>query len=474
VAGAGPRLHRTLAPATAKTERERLRRAVEVTASRDNHAAFAALKAAAFGAAEARHTAAAFAVATWSRAPVAVIVAAAIHLAMLASFGASSLAGAGVSAVDAGAAATVVRGLGGYLQLLFGFASYGPAAVAAGYAVAAAAGAMMVALRRKEGAAAASVAREMAAREQEYLADLHRGTFSCRWRPDVYAAPGLRNQVSTDKALTNAAVAAAAAAAAADRRVPPSAAPALVLDAVDGRTSVALAAAYSSAADGCTPVSASPFVSVSARAPTNTGLSGLSAVDGMHEQRSFDDVYGEDEVVVSAPYMEGSADMLGLRQGGVGSGGLGLRYEQSIAGGGGGGTGMGWARSVDRLHGSGMEEPAGAEAALAGAGSSTGGRGDEDADGCMVEDLVGDGFPPCAVFVPNQHTHVVHSLRHPESGAGVRPGPPEPVCSAFAADVRDVLERRRPAATPFNLVYLAGFRGGVSHTMLCRRDNDTP
>jgi hypothetical protein len=106
---------------------------VEVAASRDNHAAFAALKKVVFGAAEARHAAAAFAVSTWCRAPVAVVVAVSIHLAMMASFGAtafatSAAAAASAAAASAGAssvvdatAAATVRGLGGYLQRLTGF-----------------------------------------------------------------------------------------------------------------------------------------------------------------------------------------------------------------------------------------------------------------------------------------------------------------------------------------------------------------
>ena len=61
--------------------------------------------------------------------------------------------------------------------------------------------------------------------------------------------------------------------------------------------------------------------------------------------------------------------------------------------------------------------------------------------------LAAFGFPPAAVFVPNQHTHVVRALRRAAAAS-------EPKCSAYAADVRDVLARRRPTASPFHLVYL--------------------
>ena len=66
----------------------------------------------------------------------------------------------------------------------------------------------------------------------------------CQERRNDQLNNATESQSAADKALTNAAVAAAAAAAAVDRHVPPSAAPALILDAGDARTSTALASAF--------------------------------------------------------------------------------------------------------------------------------------------------------------------------------------------------------------------------------------
>jgi len=85
---------------------------------------------------------------------------------------------------------------------------------------------------------------------------------------------------------------------------------------------------------------------------------------------------------------------------------------------------------------------------------------------------VGGGFPASAIFVPNQHTHVVSSLRRdytsslssspsssssstsssPASGSDTSGRPL--LCTAFAADVAEVLQRRSPAAHPLHLLYL--------------------
>ena len=49
----------------------------------------------------------------------------------------------------------------------------------------------------------------------------------------------------------------------------------------------------------------------------------------------------------------------------------------------------------------------------------------------------GLGFPATSVLVPNQHTHVVHSLREPGSP-----------CTPYAADVAEVLRAARPQRRP--------------------------
>lgn len=276
---AARQLPRTIAPATSKTEAQRARRAAQVAAGRDEHQNFARMKTDAHDACEARVTTAEIAFQEWTRPAVA-----------------AALVSAGVAA----AAGSVRYGAGAVAAALF--------VEAALFACVAAA---MSLLRRGYGAATlASVRDELAQREREFLLDQHRGTFSCRWRPDDYAAPGERNVTSADKALTNAAVAAAAAAAAVWRGFSPANAPCLVLDAADGRTSVALGAA----------------------------------------RATRDAVSGE----------------------------------------------------VDRA------------------------------------------FPPSAVFVPNQHTHVVHALRYSTPA----------INTPVAADIRDVLARRAPNAPPFHLVYL--------------------
>ena len=79
---AAPGLARTLAPATAKTEKDRAARATVVSAGRDAHYAFARLKTAAHEACEARQTAARRALQAWMHPAVAV-----------------ALGGAGVAAV---------------------------------------------------------------------------------------------------------------------------------------------------------------------------------------------------------------------------------------------------------------------------------------------------------------------------------------------------------------------------------------
>jgi len=353
---AAPRLPRTLAPATAKTEKERAARAAFVSAGRDAHYAFARLKTAAHEACEARQTAARRALQAWMHPAVAI-----------------ALAGAGVAAVagsvpDAAARVAALR-----LE-------------ATAFACVAAA---MALLRRVDGAAVASVREEMEAREREFLAEQHRGTFSCRWRADDYAAPGERNQTSADKALTNAAVAAAAAASAAWRGVPPSAAPALILDAADGRTAAALAAAQALGRED-------------RRARRRRRRRrwfrrrlGPGSGDGDPPAPSLEDAFPDLEDA-SASFDEAAEDDASFADD------PSVAFEQSVS----------FAKERER--------------------------GDR---------LASFGFPPAAVFVPNQHTHVVRALRRATEFSA-------PKCAAFAADVRDVLARRAPTAPPFHLVYL--------------------
>ena len=296
-----------------------------------------------------------------------------------------------------------------------------PSVWATWYAGATAAVASMASMRRDRGAAVRRAAREARAREREFLAEAHRGTFSCRWRGDPYVAPGKRNQTSADKALTNAAVAAAAAAAAAARGVPPSAAPALVLDAADGRTSAALRNAFAA---------------------------GFAASrDGRVRDRN--DV------------RRGEQRRRNVRRGGrVGEFRRCLRRR--------GGCGV---RAVPR-----GKRRRGRRGDFRGSPSRRGRRADAVGDigdfsafirpavirrryshprclrclrpgtrRCLRFIPIPDGIrvPPESIFVPNVHTHAVRSLRGDF-----------PACDAFAADVADVLARRSAGATPFHLVYL--------------------
>ena len=252
--------------------------------------------------------------------------------------------------------------------------------------------AAMALLRRVDGATVASVREEMEAREREFLAEQHRGTFLCRWRADDYAAPGERNQTSADKALTNAAVAAAAAASAAWRGVPPSAAPALILDAADGRTATALSAAQALGREDRRARRRRRrrrwF-----RGRLGSGRSGEVAAD---QAPWLEDAFPDFEDA-SASFDEAAEDDASFADD------PSVAFEQSV---------------------------------------SFGFREREKGDR-----LAAFGFPPAAVFVPNQHTHVVRALRRAAAAS-------EPKCSAYAADVRDVLARRRPTASPFHLVYL--------------------
>ena len=117
---------------------------------------------------------------------------------------------------------------------------------------------MAVLVRRGRGARVADVVSEAAAgclrermRERRWsggrgsISTVFTGTFLCQWRSDDYVAPGERNKVNPDKQLTNRVVAAAAVGAAAHRRLPPSDAAALVLDASDAKTSEKLSMAFS-------------------------------------------------------------------------------------------------------------------------------------------------------------------------------------------------------------------------------------
>ena len=404
VAVAAPRLPRTLAPSAAKTPAERDRRVADLNAARDIHAAFAALKTAAHSACEARQAAASSAIAAWTRPAVMIVLATASHLAALEASGvplASALAPGGLALVRETVA---------------------PSVWATWYAGATAAVASMASMRRDRGAAVRRVAREARAREREFLAEAHRGTFSCRWRGDPYVAPGKRNQTSADKALTNAAVAAAAAAAAAARGVPPSAAPALVLDAADGRTSAALRNAF--AAGFAVSRDEAGFVT---ETTYGAGNSVDETFDEEEESASFDDVYGGVEVVVSAPYREGS----------VAVGGAGISGDPQVA--------VGGARTPSETSETFplSSVPLSSEDGIPIPGVS-------DVSAPALADVsasspspTGSGFPPESIFVPNVHTHAVRSLRGDF-----------PACDAFAADVADVLARRSAGATPFHLVYL--------------------
>ena len=356
---AAPGLARTLAPATAKTEKDRAARATVVSAGRDAHYAFARLKTAAHEACEARQTAARRALQAWMHPAVAI-----------------ALGGAGVAAVAGSVADAAARVAALRLE-------------ATAFACVAAA---MALLRRVDGATVASVREEMEAREREFLAEQHRGTFLCRWRADDYAAPGERNQTSADKALTNAAVAAAAAASAAWRGVPPSAAPALILDAADGRTATALSAAQALGREDRRARRRRRrrrwF-----RGRLGSGRSGEVAAD---QAPWLEDAFPDFEDA-SASFDEAAEDDASFADD------PSVAFEQSV---------------------------------------SFGFREREKGDR-----LAAFGFPPAAVFVPNQHTHVVRALRRAAAAS-------EPKCSAYAADVRDVLARRRPTASPFHLVYL--------------------
>ena len=68
-----------------------------------------------------------------------------------------------------------------------------PSVWATWYAGAAAAVASMASMRRDRGAAVRRVAR-VARREREFLAEAHRGTFSCRWRGGPYVAPEIETK----------------------------------------------------------------------------------------------------------------------------------------------------------------------------------------------------------------------------------------------------------------------------------------
>jgi hypothetical protein len=67
--------------------------------------------------------------------------------------------------------------------------------IVAWYGAVVLAAALVASLRRKDGAAVASVRRELEKREREYIEGLHRGNFSCRWRADAYVAPQVRSTI---------------------------------------------------------------------------------------------------------------------------------------------------------------------------------------------------------------------------------------------------------------------------------------
>ena len=149
--------------------------------------------------------------------------------------------------------------------------------------------------------------------------------------------------------------------------------------------------------------------------------------DEEEESASFDDVYGGVEVVVSAPYREGS----------VAVGGAGISGDPRVA--------VGGARTPSETSETFplSSVPLSSEDGIPIPGVS-------DVSAPALADVsasspspTGSGFPPESIFVPNVHTHAVRSLRGDF-----------PACDAFAADVADVLARRSAGATPFHLVYL--------------------
>lgn len=424
-------LPRTLAPATAKTVADRERRIKAMKESRAQHLAYAKLKKSTFSACEARHAAAAHACAAWSRPVVAVVLGLAVWLAAVAvSGGFGALVGVEQAIYRTGAA--------GQSKALTTFG------LAAWYVIGAALAALTACLRRRPGAYAADARKEMERREQEYLTTLHKGTFLCQWRSDDYATPGERNKVNPDKALTNAVVAAAAVGAAAHRRLPPSDAAALVLDASDAKTSEKLSTAFSYFGVGGETDRANKskgpagrFMSwlTSPMAPVDEPVEGEYSYGTVYDSMSnsfdsldddsLDDGYSfEDEgteefeefegkVVQAAPYLRGSVE-------------LGRK-----------GKGADWRYWWDNVKAKASKRVAAARGAH-GAGATK-----ADLEREALELNEGLGFPKKSVLVPNQHTHVVESLR----GAGSP-------CTPYAADVAEVLRKRDPKAPPLNLVYL--------------------
>ena len=426
----GANLPRTLAPATAKTVADRERRLKAMKESRPQHLAYAKLKKATFSACEARHAAAAHACAAWSRPVVAVILGLAVWL--------TAVAVSGGFGAFVGLEQAIVGGPGP------GRGPLTTAGVAVWYVVGAALATATSCLRRRPGAYAADARKEMERREREHLDGLHKGKFLCQWRSDDYVAPGERNKVNPDKQLTNRVVAAAAVGAAAHRRLPPSDAAALVLDASDAKTSEKLSTAFSYFGVGGSDQAngskgpAGRFMSwlTSPMAPVDEPVEGeysygvvydsmSNSFDSLDEDEeddslSFDSEGTEDfeefegKVVQAAPYLRGSVE-LGRR----GKGANNWRY---------------WWDNVKMKA---------SKRVAAARGAYRAGATKADLEREALELNEGLGFPATSVLVPNQHTHVVHSLREPGSP-----------CTPYAADVAEVLRKRDPKAPPLNLVYL--------------------
>ena len=137
----------------------------------------------------------------------------------------------------------------------------------------------------------------------EFLAEAHRGTFSCRWRGDPYVAPGKRNQTSADKDADERG--GRGGGGGGDRRraasrprprprsssTPPTAEP-------PPRTAKRVRRRV-----GRSTRDEAGFVT---ETTYGAGNSVDETFDEEEESASFDDVYGGVEVVVSAPYREGS------------------------------------------------------------------------------------------------------------------------------------------------------------------------
>lgn len=112
--------------------------------------------------------------------------------------------------------------------------------------------------------------------EQEYLLAQHKGTFLCRWESDPYEAPGERNLIGVDKAITNSAVGEAAQLSVLELGVSQERCLTLTLDAKDGLTSSELSRRGFRVASTFIP---NPFTSVVHALRNDTESSGSKKVN---------------------------------------------------------------------------------------------------------------------------------------------------------------------------------------------------